>query len=424
MKKIFTLLFLLPFISNAQLMLVEDFTYTAGQLTAANSGANVSGGVWTTNSGTSNYIPVIATSLTYAGYAGSGVGGAISLASTGEDAYRDITGTPQNSGSVYASFLINVSAAQATGDYFFALLPSADASNYAGRTYIKSSGAGFVMGISKYNDAATYGTTVLNFNQTYLVVVKYTFLPVTTTDDQVALYVFDSGIPATEPAVPYAGPTVSTLADRVSIGRVAVRQGNASNAATLTFDAIRVATAWYNAPLPVNLLSFSATLNDKNVNLNWFTANEVNAASFDIQRSVNGKDFKSFATVEAKNGTATNNYSFVDVNPVAGVSYYRLKMNDKDGSFKYSAIEIVKTKTIGVSVYPNPVRSSITVQHEVAAKGAVIAVMDMSGKQASSVMVQVGAVQTTINAAQLAPGSYMVVYTNNGTRVTKQFIKE
>jgi hypothetical protein len=175
---------------------------------------------------------------------------------------------------------------------------------------------------------------------------------------------------------------------------------------------------------PLDLIGFAASLSNNKVIVSWSTANEVNFSNFEVQRSVNGKDFIAVSRrLEAKGG-ATNNYSFVDEAPVAGVSYYRLKLNDKDGSFKYSAIEIVKTKTIGVSVYPNPVRSSITVQHEVAAKGAVISVMDMSGKQATSITVQVGAVQTTINAAQLAPGSYMVVYTNNGVRQTKQFIKE
>ncbi len=176
--------------------------------------------------------------------------------------------------------------------------------------------------------------------------------------------------------------------------------------------------------MPLSLVSFSATASDNKVNLSWSTANEVNFSNFEVQRGVNGKDFVTVSKRLESKGGATNNYSFVDENAVAGVSYYRLKMNDKDGSFKYSGIEIVKTKTIGVSVYPNPVRSSITVQHEVAAKGAVISVINMNGKQVSSVIVEAGAVQTTINATQLAPGSYMVVYTNNGVRQTKQFIKE
>ena len=71
--------------------------------------------------------------------------------------------------------MINVSAAQAAGDYFFGLLPSTSTTSYTGRTYIKSSSTGFQIGVSKSTEAATYATNVYNFNTTYLVVVKYNF---------------------------------------------------------------------------------------------------------------------------------------------------------------------------------------------------------------------------------------------------------
>lgn len=418
MKKIFTLLasLLCFYLSYAQPVLVEDFNYTSGEALTSNNWTQIS-------TVATNPISVTTPGLTYTGYAGSGIGNAATLVTSGQDIYRDGTASISD-GSVYVSFMLNVATAQANGDYFFALLPTTSSTNFTARTFIKSSGSGYVMGVSKSTETVAYGTTELSFNTTYLVVVKYTFNTVTTTDDAITLYVLSSGVPTTEPVTPYAGPTVGTATDALSIGRVALRQGSASNAAGLTVDGFRMGDSWEEGPLPLSLLTFTATMNDKSINLTWSTANEVNAATFDVERSVNGKDFKLIGVIEAKNGTTTNNYSFVDNSPVAGVSYYRLKMNDRDRSFKYSAVEMVKTKTIGVSVYPNPVRSSITIQHEVAAKGAVIAVLDMSGKQTSAVIVQVGAVQTTISAAQLAPGSYMVVYTNNGTRVTKQFIKE
>lgn len=418
MKKIFTLLASLLgfYLSYAQPVLAEDFSYTSGEALTANNWTQI-GTVAT------NPISVSTPGLTYTGYAGSGIGNAATLVTSGQDIYRDGT-VSISDGSVYVSFMLNVATAQATGDYFFALLPTSSTSNFTARTFVKSSGSGYVMGVSKSTETVAYGATELSFNTTYLVVVKYTFITATTNDDAITLYVLSSGVPSTEPLTPYAGPTVGTATDATSLGRVALRQGSASNAAGLTVDGFRMGNSWDEGPLPLSLLSFTATMNDKSINLRWLTANEVNVASFDVERSINGKEFKAVATIEAKNGAATNNYTFVDNNPVAGVSYYRLKMNDKDGSFKYSSVEMVKTKAIGVSVYPNPVRSSINIQHEVAAKGAVISVINMNGKQVSSMNVETGAVQTTINAAQLAPGSYMVVYTNNGVRQTKQFIKE
>jgi hypothetical protein len=418
MKKIFTLILTTSFFLNGySQILVEDFNYTAGQPLTDNG--------WTvTAANTTNPVSVTAPGLTFTGYAGSGIGNAATLTTTGQDVYREGSGS-FSTGTVYASFMVNVASAQATGDYFFALLPTTSTTNYSARTYIRSSGTGFQVGLTKSNETINWGTTVYNFNQTYLFVVKYVFNAGTTMDDQLSLFVISGAIPATEPATPEVGPiTSATTTDATNIARVALRQGTASSAAAVTVDGIRLGSGWGTTALPVNIVSFNATLSNNKVNVSWSTANEVNFGNFEIERSINGKDFIAVSRrLEAKGG-ATNNYSFVDEAPVAGVSYYRLKMNDKDGSFKYSAIEIVKTKTVGVSVYPNPVRSSITVQHEVAAKGAMIAVMDMSGKQAASITVQAGTVQTTISAAQLAPGSYMVVYTNNGVRQTKQFIKE
>jgi hypothetical protein len=183
-------------------------------------------------------------------------------------------------------------------------------------------------------------------------------------------------------------------------------------------------TAVNCAPLPLQLTSFNATLSDNKVNVEWTASNEVNVAGYDIERSVNGKDFMPISMVAAANTGSTKQYAYTDPRAVSGVSYYRLKMKDSDGSFKYSQIATVKTSIIGVSLYPNPVKSAVTVQHEGAVKGATISIVGMSGKQLISLNVQAGAVQTTIEAAKLAPGAYMVIFTNNGVKQTKQFIKE
>jgi hypothetical protein len=176
--------------------------------------------------------------------------------------------------------------------------------------------------------------------------------------------------------------------------------------------------------MPLTLLSFSIAVTDSKVNTQWATTNEVDVALYQVEKSVNGKDFKSIGAVEAKGSLTLNNYSFVDEKVIAGASYYRLKMIDKNGSSKYSAIETVKTKSVGLSVYPNPVKNTITVQHEIAAKGAMVSVMTVAGKPVFQSAVDAGATQTSIDAAKLAPGAYLVMFINNGVKLTKQFIKE
>jgi hypothetical protein len=212
----------------------EDFDYTAGD-SLTNHGYLISSG------GTTNAILTVSPGLTFTNY--FTLGKAAGLTTTGQDVYQSF---PADSGnSIYSSFLVNVSAAQATGDYFYALSPKESQTNYFGRVFIKSSGAGFVFGISKNNETAKYGTTVFNFNTTYLVGVKYTFDAAKDSNDVVNVYVFSDGASlTTEPVTPEIADTAVTKADAKNLGFITLRQGTASNAPTLTIDGIRVDTTW------------------------------------------------------------------------------------------------------------------------------------------------------------------------------------
>ena len=419
MKKIFTLFSLLSVagVANSQALLVEDFNYS-GALTANG---------WSAHSGGGTNPISTTTGLTYAGYANSGIGNAALVNNLGgEDDNIGLTAEVSGNGStVYMSAMVNVTeTADKAGDYFLHLgdrVSPASFTTFAARVFVKTSGTNVNFGISN-TSTPTWGTTNFAKNTTYLLVVKYTIN--TGGADEVILWVLPSGVPTTEAGLGTAELTVSTTSGTDVIDAVALRQGSGTNSVQVVVDGIRVASNYSNAPLPVQLTSFSATLSDSKVNVNWTTANEVNVAGYEIERSVNGKDFMPMSLVQAENSGATKQYSYTDAKAVAGLSYYRLKMNDKDGSYKYSQIATIKNSIVGVSLYPNPVRSAVTVQHESAVNGATVAIIGMNGKQVASVNVQAGAVQTMIDASKLAPGAYMVVYTNNGQKQTKQFIKE
>lgn len=216
--------------SYAQL-LTENFSYTAGQLITANG--------WTAHSAGANPITVTAPGLTYANHPGSGVGNAVTMATSGEDDNRSFAST--NSGSVYFSFLVNMSAAQATGDYFIGLYQSSTV--FPVRIYAKSDGAGFVFGVSKGNSTPiTYETTTRTFNTTYLVVGKYTFNTATTTDDVIDVWV-NPALGGTETAATIPGVT-GTATDATSVSAFYLRQGTAASASTQQVDAILVGTTW------------------------------------------------------------------------------------------------------------------------------------------------------------------------------------
>jgi hypothetical protein len=109
--------------------------------------------------------------------------------------------------------------------------------------------------------------------------------------------------------------------------------------------------------LPIELLEFYAKVNKGNVDLTWVTATEINNSHFELERSRDGLSFEKFASV---NGSGTSfypvGYSSTDFNPYTGISYYRLRQVDLDGTSTVSdpiAVEISAPES-GFSLYPNP----------------------------------------------------------------------
>ncbi|MDB5202741.1 MAG: hypothetical protein JWQ27_2150 [Ferruginibacter sp.] len=105
--------------------------------------------------------------------------------------------------------------------------------------------------------------------------------------------------------------------------------------------------------LPVKLISFNASRSPSAITLNWKTADENNSSRFEIERSVDGNTFTKAGSVNALGNNGVNNsYSFADNQSVtAPVTYYRLKIIDKDGRFNYSWIVAVKAMAAtGLSV--------------------------------------------------------------------------
>lgn len=92
-------------------------------------------------------------------------------------------------------------------------------------------------------------------------------------------------------------------------------------------------------PLPIELLSFTAQLEDNHTNINWETATEINNDHFEIERSGDAQNFTSIEQLPGS-GTTTisHSYSIKDFSVPEGLVYYRLKQVDFDGKFSYSEI--------------------------------------------------------------------------------------
>lgn len=106
----------------------------------------------------------------------------------------------------------------------------------------------------------------------------------------------------------------------------------------------------YDATLPVTLISFIAQKEDNGIALRWKTSNEVDFSHFEVERSVNGRNYSKLGTL----GSLSGDYNFKDPMPGNGHNYYRLKMVDRDGTFAYSRVQGVEYRGEAVYVYPNP----------------------------------------------------------------------
>lgn len=113
-------------------------------------------------------------------------------------------------------------------------------------------------------------------------------------------------------------------------------------------------------PLPVSILALSAVRRNHENVLNWKSGTELNMASFDAERSTDGKDFRWFASAQPKGRNSA--YEVTD-ETAASVVYYRLKLSDLDGHVSYSSIVSVKAGEVfeKAVVSPVPATSNIRV---------------------------------------------------------------
>jgi hypothetical protein len=167
--------------------------------------------------------------------------------------------------------------------------------------------------------------------------------------------------------------------------------------------------------IPVELISFAGTVNEKSVELSWITATETNNQGFQIERS-NGSEFESVGFVEG-HGTTTEfqNYSYTDRNVPVGSYSYRLKQLDYDGTFTYSnviEIEVEGPKEFALDQnYPNPFNPSTKIAFRLAVDSKVsLKVFDILGQEVASLVnanLAAGAHNVDFNASLLNSGVYM-----------------
>ena len=194
--------------------------------------------------------------------------------------------------------------------------------------------------------------------------------------------------------------------------------GTSVTASGLTsFSDFAIAADSVNNPLPVELSSFAAVINGRNVDLTWTTSSELNNAGFDIQRKLNTSE--NWNSIGYVNGNGTTNqsssYNFKDKNLVSGKYNYRLKQLDFNGNFTYydlsnEVIAGVPDKFTLSQNYPNPFNPSTVINYDLPFDGIVnLKVFDMSGKEVASLVNEfkaAGYYSVNFNASGIPNGVY------------------
>lgn len=172
--------------------------------------------------------------------------------------------------------------------------------------------------------------------------------------------------------------------------------------------------------LPVTLSSFNVKKEGLLATLNWSTTEESNSDRFEIERSNDAKSWLYIGQKAASGDTKVKiNYSFTDNTPLSGVTYYRLKMVDKDGSIAYSRRASISADAL-TSAYPNPASGNIFLPEFDKIKSASI--VNASGKT----MLKVSSVNAQgLNVKQLKGGVYILkLEKKDGSVSTEKIVLE
>jgi trimeric autotransporter adhesin len=172
--------------------------------------------------------------------------------------------------------------------------------------------------------------------------------------------------------------------------------------------------------LPVTWLSVNGVLNAQGQPTITWKVQEEQVASYSIERAIEDEPFIAIATIASK-GNGEHDYSFQEVQALAGKASYRIKQTDLNGRTTYSRILLLKSDRKGwVTLYPNPVKGSATLNVTVKELINTTAYLyDGTGRELQRI--QITQSITTLHMEQYKAGVYTLKLKNGQTmRILKE----
>ncbi|MDZ4710788.1 MAG: serine hydrolase [bacterium] len=190
-----------------------------------------------------------------------------------------------------------------------------------------------------------------------------------------------------------------------------------------------------DAASPVELASFSSSVNQRNVMLQWSTYNEENNSGFEIERRSLNDQSITWNKIGFVNGNGTsgnqNDYNYNDVNVNSGRYKYRLKQIDYNGNYHY--YELQNEVAIGTpdnyslsQNYPNPFNPSTKINFDIAGSGTVkIIIYDINGKEVKTLVNgfrEAGYYTVEFSASEFTSGIYFCKMESGSFMMTRKML--
>lgn len=200
---------------------------------------------------------------------------------------------------------------------------------------------------------------------------------------------------------------------------------------TLLFATVLAATQ-IKAQLDMAFIShFSLTSGNSIHRLNWTVANNSGANTFEIERGINGKDFKTVALLMATQTFATESYSYSDTLSSQDKIMYRLKIVSKNQNTFYSRIITTQSKTTpeySIKILGNPIGDKLSLNYTSKnAEQADLKIYNFCGKPVLNQKINIfkGSNFITIPLnSDFSRGMYVIEINSNILSLTVPFIKQ
>ncbi|MBC6698381.1 T9SS type A sorting domain-containing protein [Hymenobacter puniceus] len=409
----------------AQASYLQQGFETGGNTPATGSGSNASGGAGGQYiySATGAGAVYSGTFLAASGNSANALPNPGAIASEGSSSFGAVNNTG-NGNSTGIVNLNNVVFPVTTGNYLQFRLASYQTNNNGGLDNATANN-GIQVDVA-YNGSSTFVPTLRIIGLNNGSVFDYSATGVATasvTSTNPTLQTFTSpddrtGSGQSLAITGVAGLSTARINFGAAITQVRVRITVAVNGKTGVFiDDIRIGS---DGPLPVELKSFTAEPTAKGTQLKWATASESNNAGFDIQRGATATEFITIGRVDGQ-GTSnrTHSYAWLDAQPLAGLSYYRLRQHDTDGTESFSPVVAVKSGgTAKATFFPNPTTGQIIL----AAIGPVhYRVLNTIGQ---TLLTGDAADDGVVDVQALRPGSYFLELQTATGRQVQRFVRE